>query len=287
MINYYCPDFYAGISIYSMLKDIKQERPDIFYDNVNIKAIFGMFPFSIWNGGGYSFGIYDYDDVYQTYEFYEELNIPLQFTLTNPCFKESDLYDTKSNYVINLFHKKENMVLVSTDLMETYIKDTYPKYKICRSIINTKEDYDFNSALNKYYNIVLPRRHNNNLDILNSISEDKRSHVEILCNDPCPPDCSHMYNHYELYGKAVLGECSVYETQCNNVERLSNIFKECAEYKILYDDIMNTYLPLEYNSFKISGRGSAIEVAFNIVNYLIKPEYRVRILYILISTINQ
>ena len=53
LINYYCPDFFNGEEIYDKLLMLKKEQPQIFYDYVNIKKIFGSVPNMIWNGGGF------------------------------------------------------------------------------------------------------------------------------------------------------------------------------------------------------------------------------------------
>ena len=51
MINYYCPDILVGYRFYPNILEMKQDYPEMFYDDVNIKTVFGNFPNLTWNGG--------------------------------------------------------------------------------------------------------------------------------------------------------------------------------------------------------------------------------------------
>ena len=60
---------------------------------VNIKYIFGNFPNMLWNGGSImvnNMRIFT-PQIIEIKEWYEELNIPLQLTLTNTSLSEKHL----------------------------------------------------------------------------------------------------------------------------------------------------------------------------------------------------
>ena len=50
------PDFYIGDSIYNELIALFKKYPEIIIPNTEISCIYGNFPSSIWNGGGFTFG---------------------------------------------------------------------------------------------------------------------------------------------------------------------------------------------------------------------------------------
>jgi hypothetical protein len=50
-INFYLPDFYYKKDLNLELILLLKEHPEYFYDNINIGAVYGVFPGSIWNGG--------------------------------------------------------------------------------------------------------------------------------------------------------------------------------------------------------------------------------------------
>lgn len=278
MINYYCPNFLDGRIIYDELIYGMQTYPEFFYPNINIKSIFGTFPGCIWNGGGVvNTHVTNYDEILDTCAYYDLINIPLQLTFTNPLIEEQDCYDRLGNKILELLHTGKNEVLISSPILEEYIKSEYPLYKINRSIINTKEDYNYEKALKKQYNnIVLPRRYVKDINFLQKINSKYRNRIELLCNDPCPIDCPNLYSHYERYADITLFNTSPHSliNDCTNEKRCNNYLYVIQEDQITYNDIINTYLPLGYTEFKLAGRSNCYTIITSIVPFLVKPEYQ-------------
>lgn len=282
LINYYCPDFFHGEEIYDKLLMLKKEQPQIFYDYVNIKKIFGSVPNMIWNGGGYDFGpMLLKNDLEELRNRYEEKGIPLQLTCTNPSLESTDVYDRYCNMVLSVFENGINEVLVSSPYLEEYIRKNFPKYKIDKSIIASEFDYDINNALYKYNNVVLPRRYAKDFNYLNNeILEKNRGRVEILCNDPCPINCKFLYQHYKEYGKVQLYEKCPDEKgiECEMPFRKEFFWNQDSSQKITYQEIVDKYLQLGYTEFKLSGRSDYAKMAYLISTYFIKPEFQTRVM---------
>ncbi len=281
MINYYCPDFYKGFLLYKDIIKWKTKYPEYFYDNVNIKAIFGSFPNMIWNGGSVSISNKIFSsEIIEIKNFYKEHKIALQLTCTNSSISLYHLENEYCNNILSLLEDSDNHVLVSTDLMYNYIKKNYPLYKIDRSIVNTQEDYDWELALEKKYNnIVLPRRHCYNINFLNKIDNKYRNRIEILANDPCPISCPFINEHYKKFERLTLkqGKEPDYENalQCINGIINQKLIPIDDRYIITKQDIEQKYLPLNYSEFKLSGRGNIIKITESIIPYLIKPKYQI------------
>ena len=278
MLNFYCPDFFNGKDVYAALINWKRTYPEVFNPDVNIKYIFGCLPNMLWNGGGvdHNTGCVDLATMQEIKEFYNLLNIHLQFTCTNPLVEEKHLSDTYCNTILKEFENQGHEILVSSPILEQYIRNTYPGYTISRSIVNTRTDLEWEAILDtQYHNIVLPRRHTKDFDYLNQIQQQYRNRIEILCNDPCPIDCPCLYSHYERYANHTLfnKQFTIDELKCNNI-KLDNLpFRFDMNGLVTYKDILQSYYPLGYTEFKLSGRGHKTTIATSVVPYLIKPEY--------------
>lgn len=289
MINYHCPDFWNHHYIYLELLSLYNNYKECFYENVNIGSIFGAFPGMIWNGGTFdgekkaSFKDIDY-----IVNFHYENKIPLNLTMTNPLIQEKHLYDDYCNMILEKCENDLNEILINSSILENYIRENFPKYKINHSILATKKDKTLNEYLEetkKYNKIVLPRRILKNWDFLNQIPFELRNKFEFLCNDPCPIDCPRLYSHYEDFGKAQLG---ILKNQnlidCNFCYNTPFVYHSTQKYQISFEEIKNLYNPANFSEFKISGRLEKNYAITAIVPYLIKPEYQKDVYLILLNT---
>lgn len=290
-IYYNLPDFYLGINFYFNLLQIKKEYPELFYDNVEIKSIFGNFPNVIWNGGSYFFGkTHSVQDIQEIFFKYKLLDIPLKLTMTNPLLTKEDCFDRYCNMILTVAQDFDNIeLLISSPILEDYIKNKYPNFKLNKSIIASETDYDFEEALLTYNNIVLPRKLSKNFNFLQSIKIENRSKMELLCNDPCPIECPNLYSHYKEYAKISLYEkpsinedskCIIFNNNNSPIKKFKFI-----DQQITYNDIVESYLPNNFNNFKISGRGNIFTIAENTIKYMIKPEYQIRVFSYLLDNL--
>lgn len=272
------PDFYIGRGIYTDLLNWQYQYPEIFLPNTKISAIFGMFPNVIWNGGGMVFGTTLYKkDIEDFFNFYNyELHIPLRLTFTNPLITPEMCHDTYSNLIAECGHNGMNEILVSSPVLENYLRSKYPNYKYCRSIIGAREEPLVLDP--KYHMEVLRRSCNNDWDYLEKIPMVERPKIEILCTDPCPDDCPRLYSHYRDFGRAQIEfnptsdvcQCSQFDVKGDFP--LHYMKHNCKTF-ISRAAIDAEYLPRGYNQFKISGRGSLGAMMGGILPYLIQPEY--------------
>lgn len=269
------PDFYLNSYTYRLLFNLKQHHPEIFLPNTEIASIFGCVPNAIWNGGGMTFGqLMLYEDLCDLRTLYnEQLNIPLRWTFTNQLISHEQCYDTYCNLIMEIFHNGKNEILTSSPILESYLKHHYPHYKYCRSII---------AAENKFYDpsydlTVLKRIKNNDWQYLDSIPEQDRPKIEILCNDLCPADCFLMYQDYKNYSKVQLQFKPSSFPPCKALDKRSEFERFTARTKnttyVTRELIDKEYLPRGFQQFKLAGRGAIGTAIGNIMEYLIKPEY--------------
>jgi collagenase-like PrtC family protease len=274
-IYYMMPGFTSGYEIlYATFFVLKQEHPEVFYPNQEINFIYDCYPNAIWNGGSILLNnkqFYLREDIEQHIQYFnKELNIPLAFTFTNPTITEQECYDTYCNLIAELGNNGMNYIIVSSPVLESYLRNNYKNYKYCRSIINALDDI---SHIDNYEYTLLKRSNNRNFELLKSIPQNKRHKIEILCNDKCPIDCPRINQHYNIYAEAQKAfGVSSFDIECKFTQQEENN----AAF-ITQQDIQNIYAPLGYNHFKISGRTDVIFTLYSIIKYFIKPEYHAEI----------
>lgn len=243
----------------------------------------------VWNGGTINQGYQpSLDKIKEIIDFYYKNNIEIALTLTNPLLTKEDLYDRYCNKIVSLCENENNSILVSSSILEEYIRNKYPKFKIKRSIIASNKNIDYLSLLNKYDKIVLPRRQIKDFKFLESIPIEVRNRFELLCNDPCPITCPYLYKHYNGFAKITLYEEITSEDilKCKTLKSddpLRNFYYK--DDQITYNEICEKYLPLSYNSFKLSGRNDIFTIIFSIVPFFFKQEYQLELAHYLCCVI--
>ena len=276
MININLPGFYLNQRFYGHVVKLMEKYPELVRPNTKIASVFGNFSWSIWNGGGVARVGHPAlrEEVKDVIDFYNyELQIPLRFTFTNPVLTEKHIYDIYSNMIAEVGNNGHNEILVASSVLEKHLKENYPNYKYCRSIIGSQNgNLDY---IDDYNLVVLQRKMNDDWTILESIPYEKRSKVEILCTDPCPVDCPRIYSHYRDFGRATVefydgAECSMHQVKgC-----FPHHYMHQLPVHISWDRINNEYAPKGFTQFKVSGRGSIAGAVLAVSNYVIRPEYK-------------
>lgn len=274
-MNFYLPDFCDPFNLNRIIVELWEKEPEKFYDGVEIKAVYGSFYGAIWNGGRLKPGISDRERIKSSLAYFNEKGIPCRFTWTNSLLEEKHLNDTYCNLIMNEGNNGLNEAIVNMKLLEDYIREAYPKYKIISSTTKCILDIDeFNEELKKDYKlVVLDYRNNNNYEFLEKIEDKGR--VEIVLNEICSPDCKVRKEHFDYHSKMQLNyeTLNSYDWECNDgSEGFYKSFKNRSFVKL---EDLQRLKEMGFKHFKIQGRyGNPAEVLENYVYYMIKPEYR-------------
>lgn len=278
-VNLIMGGFASHHNIWVNIIELLKKHPFIIEPDVTIRALFDNFGGCTWNCGATLFGrVALSPEIKSISEYYNSNNIPLRLTMTNPLIEESDLYDRYANMIMETCHNGFNEVLVSSSLLEEYIRDTYPNYKICRSIIASENiPYD---ASDKYEMSVLRRKYNNDWEFLESIPTDERRKIELLCNESCIEDCPRQYSHYGVYGKAQLAfDPTIKDIQCshflNGKRTAFQNYDLISRRSFISPEAMRKeYVTKGFTNFKLSGRLESWNIIENFARYVIKEEYQ-------------
>ncbi len=276
MIKFYLPDFYSKFALNELIINMLNEYPECFYDNIEIGAVYGCFPGSLWNGGRVCPGYTRREQILGVLKEYNDRGIPCRFTFTNSLLKEEHLYDTFCNMCLKLADNGINEVLVNSPLLEEYIRRNYPGYKIILSTtreIKTVEGIE-SESLKDYYIIVLDKSFNNT-DKLQQLKD--RDKYEILVDSFCMDSCPNSTNHYKEVSRAQLEFDSADFPMCRAINR---DFYEFIGNKtfITVEDLYGKYFQMGYNKFKLDGRAfNVYTVMESYMYYLVKPVHRDRV----------
>lgn len=294
-VRFHLPDFTRHAKMNLLLVSMMKNMPQYFYDNIEIASFYGVFPPSLWNGGR-TVGGATCDEKYikSILSAFNGQGIPLRFTFTNPALKEEHLKDEFCNMVMRLADNGMNEVIVFSPILEDYIRNTYPNYKItsstCKRIVDPSELAD---ELNKDYHVVVADYDmNNKFDILEKLPHKEK--CELLVNSSCVPNCPYRSEEYYQVGLQQIAYCNHIRKYPGKPFRMSDysdvtvtknincpsggrsIFdsKKCSHH-ISPDAIFNKYLPMGFNQFKIEGRtANRLFLIECYMYYLIKPECR-------------
>lgn len=267
--------------------NLQKQYPDYFRDGVKVVSFFGSFPFSLWNGGRLI--VNDQCDAEFVKRVVSSINgkgIPVRYTFTNPLIKEEDLDDAFCNYCMKVADNGMNEVLVFSPLLEEYIREKYPSFKIDSSTCKELRDVDqLNAELEKDYRyVVLDYNMNNNWDLLENIHHKEK--IEVLVNALCIPNCPRRGDHYK---NIAINQKIMEQNKKLPKERQKKIVPWTCEYGdrncihtiqdystyVSPEMIWGKYVPMGINNFKIEGRTANIfSLVETYAHYMIKPEHQ-------------
>lgn len=289
--RFHLPGLTENFRLNMVLITMFENCPQYFRDGVEIASCYGAFSPSLWAGGrAMTGGVNSPDQIKTTILALNERGIPLRFTFTNPLIRTQDLADPYCNMVMQLAANGMNEVIVNSDILEDYIREMYPMYKItsstCKRITDPEKLHD---ELNKDYSlVVVDYDFNNKWDVLNKLPNKEK--CEFLINSNCFPNCPKRVKEYETVGlhhiqyNQYLHENS--SEPFKMTEALDEYFSCPAARRLPFearklphhispDAIWNEYMPAGFNQFKIQGRGAGkLRVIESYMYYLIKPECR-------------
>lgn len=286
-VRFHLPGLRYNYPLNMLVLSMLRSNPEFFYDNIEIGSFFGEFPTSRWGGGRFCNG--DQCDAMFVQHVVKSINdagIPVRYTYTNPDLNEHDLDDVYCNFCMETANNGMNEVLVVNEVLEKYIREKYPKFKVNSSTCKEIKDIDkLNEELNKDYAlVVLDYNLNNQWDFLEKI--EKKDKCEILINACCVPNCPRRGEHYKHIAKQqkiVLMNRNLpkdkqipvpgWHCEYGDTNTLYKIMKYPTY--VSPEDIFNKYVPMGFNNFKIEGRtGNIFTLIDSYCWWMMKPERR-------------
>ena len=277
---YHLPGLFEFYELYEKFLELFYGHREYFYDWCEIGSIYGAPVDCIWGGGRVCNCDYDSEAVIELMEKYK---IPARLTFSNSQLQEEHLSDLKCNALCEKFerHKKPcNGIIVHSELLLKYLKETYPDYEYISSTTKVITNFsEFVEEINReeFQYVVPDFRLNKRFEQLQTLSQIQKDKVEFLCNECCPFSCRDRKRCYEAVSLKNLGENGE-EFRCITAEseggyRFSKAMKNPGFISV--EDIQTQYVPMGFSNFKIEGRGlgSAVVLEF-LLYYMTRPEYQ-------------
>lgn len=289
MIKYALPGMYEHADFYFRLLDLKRNRPDYFFENVDIEIVYGNPQFCIWDGGRI-FSSYrqttreEISDIINIYN--NEFNIPIRYVFTNCCLEEKHYYNRFGNLLMELGSFGPNEVVLADDNFLHYLKENYPTYKFVSSTTKClikPEDVKAEYEKEDYKLLCLDYNLNRNFNFLEKLTPEEKEKTEFLVNAICAPACPNRKHHYYKNSQSHLEFGRTYHMDYCSITN-GTFGGDTQKHHLTYTDLQQTYEPLGFSHFKIEGRTwHDLDLALACCNYLIKPEYRNIVLTILVG----
>lgn len=280
---YHLPGLFEFYELYKAFLPLFREHKEYFYEWCDIGSIYGAPSDCIWGGGRVGFGSGDPREVLA---LMREYNISSRLTFSNSLLREEHLSDKKCNALCKMFSEKNgvrNGVIICSKLLLCYLKANYPELYFVSSTTKVLTDFrEFSDETKRddFLYVVPDFRLNKRFDDLDSLSAAQKNKTEFLCNECCYIGCKDRKRCYENVSRKNLGEaCPDHKCTAPESEdgyRFSKAMKNPAFIGI--EDIINIYLPMGFQNFKIEGRGlgSALILEF-LLYYMTKPEYQLQV----------
>lgn len=284
-VCFHLPGLRQNYPLNMLVLNLLKTKPDWFREGVKIASFFGEFPTSLWNGGRPS--NYDQCDATFIRNVVKNINaqgIPVRYTYTNMLISEPDLADPYCNFCMEVADNGMNEVMIFSPILEKYIREKYPSFKINSSTCKELRDIDqVNEELKKdYYLVVLDYNFNNKFEELARIEDKAR--CEILVNTLCKPNCPRRGDHYKNIAKNQRIMLKNRNHPKDKQIPLEPWHCEYGEYNCIHtiqeystyispEAIWEKYVPMGFNQFKIEGRtANLFSLVETYCHFLIRPE---------------
>lgn len=277
-IKYHLPGLCRNLPINLTMLCMQETRPEVFRDGVRIVGIYGDFPNSVFNGGRITMVKQQSKEfIASCVDTINQFDVAVEFTYTNVCLVKLDLSDEHCNYCLQVAHSDMNKVIVASDIMEDYIRTTYPKYGMVSSMSKCLDDEQVLPELDKDYSmIVLPHRLNHNYDFIRKCGNVGK--IELIVNPTCTPDCPVEREHYKVISQ-------IHKELSSTKQRSTDYWNKCPSSYNLTDnlspaciapsEIESILIPIGVENYKIQGRFLHPNTLVDqYVKYLIKEEFQ-------------
>lgn len=282
MINFYIPDFVKFEKVNIALIDLLHQAPKFFYDGVCIQSVYGVFGTTTWNAGKNIYMSANEDQMCRIIEAFNSRGVKIRYTFTNSSLEEKDVFERMGNKMLSLANGGGNEVIVYTDCLEKHIREHY-NYQFVSSTTKSITDIkEVNEEMRKYSMTVLDWRKNHDMEFLVAI--EHKELAEILLFEYCYKNCPVRAEHYKAVSDAQL----IFSEKSMTCTKTKGSFFETigTEENITVEELYQTLVPMGFCNFKINGRnGHTINLVEAYLYYMVKPEYKNLVRYLLLREI--
>ena len=203
---YHLPGLFEFYEFYRQFLPLYLHHRDWFYNWCEIGSIYGAPSDCLWAGGRVEESGTDPQKVLTLTRQY---GISARLTFSNALLREEHLSDHRCNALSRLFHKPGNGIIITSDLLLSYMTKEYPDFYYVSSTTKVLTEFE---ALKKeldrkeFLYVVPDFRLNKAFSRLAALSQTEKNKVEFLCNECCWIGCKDRKRCYEAVSFRNLGE---------------------------------------------------------------------------------
>jgi len=242
-----------------------------------IEWVYDSFNNLIWNSGRVSGGDnVKLSEIERILKLYNSLNVGFSLVCSNHLLNPSHLQDDYGNQILKALDSiVENVsIIISQDCMFDYIKTNFPRFKTIHSCIPDNDNYDYLSAKQDQYDIVvLPPKANRKYNLIKRLNCDT---LEILVNEYCLSDCTLRKAHYDSLSNLALNHLDNNDNYRESLcPRRTNTYDRCVSSSCLLSVLEVEKLITECGISKLKLQGRAAPpmfFLFDLIKYIADPQ---------------
>ncbi len=161
-----------------------------------LESVFGFLMESPLNGGRTRAGSLHYPP--EEIEALNAMGVGYSFTLSNTAAAPGHLEDTWTNKMLHRFESPINSIIVATPMVEQFIRDRYPGYRLRASCIYNLRTADaINAACERFDQVALWPELNDDETLLKSLHAKER--ILLFGTQLCLKTCGHAQRLHHYY----------------------------------------------------------------------------------------
>ena len=278
------PDYYGKGNLILNIVQYRKAHPTWFYEDRIIDSCYGSHPNILWTGGR-SLRIVNIPEIpmktiLANFNHFPEIS--LRHVCTNLFITEELTLDYKSNYFMERYIRKNDSVIIASPVLIDYFKTKYPKIPLVYSTTMNITDIDKVNEVTENNLYVLNYNYNTDDEYIKKLQHPEN--IEILCAEPCIPNCPKRMEHYEIISKDILGLTNYpyicgFDSERRTFGDIMQLPHAVPNERV--EELSN--MGIQY--FKISGRAFTVpNWLYCILYYLMKPEYLLKAYIELLAT---
>ena len=273
------PGFYHTFDIIVSFLKYRQEHIEYFYEDRIIESIYDVPPDTIWGGGREPqppMRQINMDTINNTFTK-DFPSIELRYVFTNTLITPEIIQDYKSNQLLKRYIRAQDSIIINHKLLIYYIQTYFPQIKLIYSTTLDIKDIQQVNKLTEHNLYVLNYAYNNDNKYISQLTN--KNNIEILCAEPCSPDCKMRVKHYESISRMYLGLPGL-DIPCpfNSPDHIYDLEQKLTQKNAVTNERIDELAQIGITHFKLTGRGLKVPPLLEIfLYYLVKPEYRNRV----------
>lgn len=273
------PFLFENFKLGKNIIELQQNKPYIFKDGVVVNALYGS------NGGKLNGGRYMetfYHNEKEVAKFVYDNGIVPIIIMSNLLANEKDVQDKQAAAILDTFKGSSTMFCVANGHIEKWLED---EHNINRGqfMLSTTACYNTEELLNninRYKKIVLSESLVNNWQTIASMPERMRGKLVICVNSCCPINCPIRHEHYLHISKLNIEHNASVDNMFSCINEgyggRGYLFEIMKLPQFVTNDMIDTYVSMGINHFKIRGRGDRVaDLIETMAYFLIRDEYKI------------